>query len=357
MTRATRGSNLDGATQGALKLIDGDNTTKWYASESPPRGPQRGPGPAYLVLKLASPAFVARYKLVTADDNPARDPAGWRFGIASDPAHPTEMESFHEWPRSPSSTASAAGSRPALGRRLRHVGLDQPAAAAGRPAADAAAAAGAAGEPSPPMPPPLPAMPSSAMAHQFKFTKLNGGPAGYDGIQLGEIVLLDMNGDSIPISSVTTRAADGWAPRSAQPEPGCFQPGRRRPEHEVVRRDVHRGEPAVDHHPHALGADAGQLLRAEARRATRTAEADEARPGVVGVFDGLRRRLHPRATTHNDVTPPEARGTKYDMTIYAVAPPPPPKPPGAPPGAPSPVASLIYPPLPPAPPRPDNAVA
>ena len=91
------GSNLDGATQGAMKLIDGDNTTKWYSAEShlKKEGIHKE-GPAYLVLKLASPTFVARYKLVTADDNPARDPAGWRFGIASDPAHPTEMESFHE---------------------------------------------------------------------------------------------------------------------------------------------------------------------------------------------------------------------------------------------------------------------
>ena len=91
------GSNLDGDNEGALQLIDGDNTTKWYSAESHLK--ENGihkEGPAYLVLKLASPTFVAGYKLVTADDNPARDPAGWRFGIASDPAHPTAMESFHE---------------------------------------------------------------------------------------------------------------------------------------------------------------------------------------------------------------------------------------------------------------------
>ena len=271
-------------------------------------------GPAYLVLKLASPAFVARYKLVTADDNPARDPAGWRFGIASDPAHPTEMDTFHELSKvalvDGIGGGLPTGPRPADYDTLGSISPPPPPA---DPPPTPPPPPAPPSPPSPPMPPPMPpAMPSSA-TYQFKFTKLNTGPANYDGIQLGEIVLLDMNGESIPISSVTNpggkQLTDKQVPnnlRDGDPNTKWFDAAFDKENPQSII-EITLSEPTL--------VNSYELYTARDADGGGPTKRDPVSWEFSMVFDdGTTRAL----TTHNDVTPPEARGTKYDLSLIHI---------------------------------------
>ena len=64
-----------------LTKVDGANNKWMDESALQADGALR----SVLRLRLAAGSVVARYKLVSANDNPARDPSSWAFGLVSDP--------------------------------------------------------------------------------------------------------------------------------------------------------------------------------------------------------------------------------------------------------------------------------
>ena len=82
------GGSRSNPNQGPSKLVDGiiskvnGANNKWMdESALQADGALR----SVLRLRLAKGSVVARYKLVSANDNPARDPSSWAFGLVSDP--------------------------------------------------------------------------------------------------------------------------------------------------------------------------------------------------------------------------------------------------------------------------------
>ena len=82
------GGSRSNPNQGPSKLVDGiiskvDGANNKWMDESALQAD--GALRSVLRLRLAAGSVVARYKLVSANDNPARDPSSWAFGLVSDP--------------------------------------------------------------------------------------------------------------------------------------------------------------------------------------------------------------------------------------------------------------------------------
>ncbi|MBB5352509.1 hypothetical protein HNR46_002755 [Haloferula luteola] len=67
------GTNAADANEGALKLIDGDSSTKWFSGSANP-----------VVFEFSGPVELGSYQLVTANDFNGRDPIQWVLEESSD---------------------------------------------------------------------------------------------------------------------------------------------------------------------------------------------------------------------------------------------------------------------------------
>ena len=81
------GGSRSNANQGPSKLVDGitsktDGANNKWMDENALQ--VDGSVRSVLRLRLAAGSVVARYELVTANDNPSRDPASWAFGTWND---------------------------------------------------------------------------------------------------------------------------------------------------------------------------------------------------------------------------------------------------------------------------------
>ena len=80
-----------GQDKTAMAAVDGTDTTKWLdinatamaigAASASAAAATSIPISSWLQLTLDRPAIVVQYELVTANDNPGRDPIEWAFGI------------------------------------------------------------------------------------------------------------------------------------------------------------------------------------------------------------------------------------------------------------------------------------
>ena len=170
--------------QVAARSIDGSVSTKWSDVNF------TSVGSSLLELTLASTTVQPiEYELVTANDHPARDPVSWTAGVLS---------AGVRTPLSSISNFLAPEHRQASYGRLSII---QP-------------------PPSPPPPsPPAPpyAQPPSAPMHRaitFRFTNVRTGP--FDGIQLGAIALIDVNGRLLTIDTIANPGGDSPRMQQAQ---------------------------------------------------------------------------------------------------------------------------------------------
>ena len=167
------GGSRSNPNQGPSKLVDGiaskteGANNKWMDENALQVD---GSVRSVLRLRLAAGSVVARYKLVTANDNPSRDPASWAFGTWNDGS-----KTFAE---------------------LSRVTVD--ALPAGR--YESYGMLWAIAPPSPPLPPP----PAAAGAtYQIVFTAVRSGNIGGPGVQLSEVRLFGADGALLHVVEAT----------------------------------------------------------------------------------------------------------------------------------------------------------
>ena len=167
------GGSRSNANQGPSKLVDGitsktDGANNKWMDENALQ--VDGTVRSVLRLRLAAGSVVARYELVTANDNPSRDPASWAFGTWNDGS-----KTFAELSR------VSVGALPA--GRYESYGM-----------------LWAIAPPSPPLPPP-PASPGAT--YQIVFTAVRKTNIGGPGVQLSEVRLFGADGAPLHVLEAT----------------------------------------------------------------------------------------------------------------------------------------------------------